>query len=75
MSIQIPDLARGGATVHSNRSQLLGFLASGSMRDLDMNTEGFQPVSGSVSSSHAWVHLVDYDGEINVMAWSHSLAI
>ena len=55
--------------VHSNVHRALGALGvvtSGSVRDLDMISEGFQLLSGSVSPSHAWVHLVDFGGEVNV---------
>lgn len=55
--------------VHSNVHRALGSLGvvtSGSVRDLDMIAEGFQLLSGSVSPSHAWVHLVDCGGEVNV---------
>ncbi len=55
--------------VHSNVHQALGSLGvvtSGSVRDLDMIAEGFQLLSGSVGPSHAWVHLVDCGGEVNV---------
>jgi regulator of RNase E activity RraA len=44
----------------------LGVVTSGSVRDLDMIAEGFQLISGSVSPNHAWVHLVDCGGEVNV---------
>jgi len=55
--------------VHSNVHKALGSLGvvtSGSVRDLDMIAEGFQLLSGSVSPSHAWVHLVDCGAEVNV---------
>ena len=55
--------------VHTNVHKALGALGvvtSGSVRDLDMIAEGFQLLSGSVSPSHAWVHLVDCGGEVNV---------
>ena len=55
--------------VHSNVHKALGALGvvtSGSVRDLDMIAEGFQLLSGSVGPSHAWVHLVDCGGEVNV---------
>ncbi len=55
--------------VHSNVHKALGSLGvvtSGSVRDLDVIAEGFQLLSGSISPSHAWVHVVDCGGEVNV---------
>jgi regulator of RNase E activity RraA len=55
--------------VHSNVHRALGSLGvvtSGSVRDLDVIAEGFQLLSGSVSPSHGWVHLVDCGTEVNV---------
>ena len=64
-----PGFGSWWAEVHSNVHRSLGSLGvvtSGSVRDLDMIAEGFQLISGSVSPSHAWVHLVDCGGEVNV---------
>ena len=44
----------------------LGTITNGSVRDLDMIAKGFQLLSGSVGPSHAFVHLVGFDGEVNV---------
>ncbi|MBX6373823.1 MAG: RraA family protein [Acetobacteraceae bacterium] len=43
-----------------------GVVTSGSIRDLDMAAPGFQMLAGSVGPSHAYVHVVDFGGEVNV---------
>lgn len=55
--------------VHSNVHKALGCLGvvtNGSVRDLDAVAEGFQFLSAVVGPSHAWVHLVDFDCEVDV---------
>ena len=43
-----------------------GVVTSGSIRDLDMAAPGFQMLAGSVGPSHAYVHVVDFGGEVNI---------
>ncbi len=49
----------------------LGGVTNGSMRDLDMLAPGFQLLAGEVGPSHAWVHVVDFGGPVNV----HGMAV
>ncbi len=44
----------------------LGAITNGSMRDLDDCAEGFQVLAGSISPSHAYVHITDFDCEVNI---------
>jgi len=44
----------------------LGVVTNGGIRDLDACAEGFQLLAGAVSPSHAFVHLEDFGGEVNV---------
>ncbi|MEX0696639.1 MAG: RraA family protein [Dongiaceae bacterium] len=44
----------------------LGVVTNGSVRDIRMIAEGFQLLAGSVGPSHAFVHMVDFGGEVNV---------
>jgi len=44
----------------------LGTVTNGSVRDIPMIPPGFQLLAGSIGPSHAWVHMVDYGGEVNV---------
>ncbi len=44
----------------------LGGITNGSIRDLDAMAEGFQMLAGMVGPSHAWTHLEDFGGEVNV---------
>lgn len=50
----------------------LGCVTNGSFRDLDMMAPGFQ-IIGVVNPSHAYVHVVDYRGDVHVhgMPCSH----
>ena len=55
--------------VNSNVHKALGCIGgitNGSIRDLPMLAEGFQLLAGSVGPSHAFVHLVSFDCEVNV---------
>ena len=45
---------------------VLGCVTSGSFRDLDMVAPGFQIIGGAVNPSHAYVHIVDFGGEVLV---------
>jgi regulator of RNase E activity RraA len=60
--------------VQSNVHKALGCagaITNGSIRDLPMLAEGFQLLAGSVGPSHAYVHLVSFDCEVNV----HGMAV
>jgi regulator of RNase E activity RraA len=57
-------------TVHKGLG-VLGCITSGSIRDLDMIATDFQLLAGSVSPSHAWVHLEDTATEVTV----HGMAV
>jgi regulator of RNase E activity RraA len=55
--------------VNSNIHKALGCaggITNGSIRDLSMIAEGFQLLAGSVGPSHAFVHLVEFECEVNV---------
>jgi len=55
--------------VHSNLHQALGcvgVVTDGGVRDLDMIAPGFQFISATVVPSHAWVHLVDFDCDVDI---------
>ena len=45
---------------------VLGCVTDGSIRDLDMIAPGFQLLAGSISPSHAFVHCVDFGGDVTV---------
>ncbi len=44
----------------------LGGITNGSIRDLEDMADGFQMLAGMVNPSHAWTHLEDIGGEVNV---------
>jgi len=44
----------------------VGALTNGSFRDLDDCAEGFQILGGSISPSHAYVHVVEYNCDVEV---------
>lgn len=44
----------------------LGVVTNGSFRDLDACAPGFQLLGGKVAPSHAWVHLVAIECEVNI---------
>lgn len=44
----------------------LGVVTNGSFRDIDACAPGFQLLGGKVAPSHAWVHLVAIEGEVNI---------
>ena len=44
----------------------LGVVTNGSFRDIDACAPGFQLLGGKVAPSHAWVHLVDIECEVNI---------
>ncbi len=49
----------------------LGTITNGSIRDIPMIPAGFQMLAGSVSPSHAYVHVVDYGVAVNI----HGMAV
>jgi regulator of RNase E activity RraA len=49
----------------------LGTITNGSIRDIPMIPPGFQMLAGSISPSHAYVHVVDYGTNVNV----HGMAV
>jgi regulator of RNase E activity RraA len=44
----------------------LGCVTNGSFRDLDMLAPGFQILGGKIGPSHAFVHSVDFGGQVNI---------
>jgi|TARA_B110000438_G_scaffold33996_1_gene33770 regulator of RNase E activity RraA len=44
----------------------LGVVTNGSFRDIDACAPGFQLLGGKVAPSHAWVHLVAIECEVNI---------
>ena len=60
--------------VQSNLHKALGCLGTvtnGSIRDIPMIPPGFQMLAGSISPSHAYVHVVDFGVPVNV----HGMAV
>jgi regulator of RNase E activity RraA len=49
----------------------LGTITNGSVRDIPMNAPGFQMLAGSLSPSHAYVHVVEFNLEVTV----HGMAV
>jgi regulator of RNase E activity RraA len=49
----------------------LGTITNGSIRDIPMIPPGFQMLAGSISPSHAYVHVVDFAVPVNV----HGMAV
>jgi len=43
-----------------------GVITNGSIRDLPDSAKEFQMLAGMVNPSHAWVHVVDWGGPVNV---------
>jgi regulator of RNase E activity RraA len=52
-------------TVHKGLG-VLGCVTNGSFRDLDMLAPGFQILGGRVGPSHAWVHMVQFNCQVNI---------
>jgi regulator of RNase E activity RraA len=60
--------------VQSNVHKALGchgVVTNGCIRDIPMIAAGFQMLAGSVAPSHAFVHVVDFGGEVTV----HGMAV
>jgi len=49
----------------------LGTITNGSIRDIPQVAPGFQMLAGSISPSHAFVHVVDFGGNVNI----HGMAL
>src|SRR5215211_146737 len=49
----------------------LGVVTDGSIRDIPMIAPGFQMLAGSIVPSHAYVHVVDFGGDVTV----HGMAV
>ena len=49
----------------------LGTITNGSIRDIPQVAPGFQMLAGSISPSHAFVHVVDFGGNVNI----HGMAV
>ena len=45
----------------------LGLVTNGSVRDIDQWAPGFQFLAGSVGPSHAYAHVVEFGGEVDVL--------
>jgi len=45
---------------------VLGCVTNGSFRDLDMLAPGFQILGGRIGPSHAYVHMVQFDCQVNI---------
>jgi regulator of RNase E activity RraA len=45
----------------------LGLVTNGSIRDIDQWAPGFQFLAGSIGPSHAYAHVVEFGGEIDVL--------
>jgi regulator of RNase E activity RraA len=48
-----------------------GVVTNGCVRDIPMIAAGFQMLAGSVAPSHAFVHVVDFGGQVTV----HGMAV
>jgi len=58
------------STVHQALG-CLGTVTNGSVRDLPMIPEGFRMLAGSIGPSHAYVHIIEFGGAVNV----HGMAV
>ena len=58
-------------TVHQALGAL-GAITNGSFRDIDASAPGFQLLGGKVGPSHAYVHCVDFDLQVNIYGMSVS---
>jgi regulator of RNase E activity RraA len=45
----------------------LGLVTNGSVRDIDQWAPGFQFLAGSIGPSHAYAHVVEFGGEVEVL--------
>ena len=56
---------------HVGYGAFWGVVTSGSVRDIPMIAPGFQMLAGSIVPSHAYVHVVDFGGDVTV----HGMAV
>ena len=49
----------------------LGTITNGSIRDIPVIAPGFQMLAGSIAPSHAYVHVVDFGGDVKI----HGMAV
>ncbi len=54
------------STVHKGLG-VLGCVTNGSYRDLDMLAPDFQILGGRIGPSHAWVHMVQFNCQVNIL--------
>ena len=47
----------------------LGTVTNGSIRDIAQVAEGFQMLAGSITPSHAYVHVVEFGIPVTIPAW------
>ena len=59
-------LLGGSAEQRAQGTGVLGCVTNGSFRDLDMRAPGFQMLGGRVGPSHAYVHMVQMQCQVNV---------
>ena len=52
----------------------LGVVTNGSIRDIPAVAEGFQMLAGSISPSHAYVHVLDFGVSVTSTAWRSKAA-
>src|SRR5690349_12352000 len=45
----------------------VGLVTNGSVRDIDQWAPGFQFLAGSIGPSHAYAHVVEFGGEVEVL--------
>lgn len=70
--LDIPDAGYGAfwgevqSAIHRGLGAL-GLVTNGSVRDIDQWAPGFQFLAGSVGPSHAYAHVVEFGGEIDVL--------
>jgi len=51
--------------IHKSLS-CIGTITNGAIRDIPMIPQGFQMLAGSIAPSHAYVHVVDFGGEVTI---------
>src|SRR6266480_395614 len=59
-------IAAGDASYMQRRLGCLGTVTNGSIRDIPQIPAGFQMLAGSIGPSHAYVHVVEFGGAVNV---------
>ncbi len=67
---EVPGYGAFWGEVNSTIHQALGAvggITNGSIRDIDALAPGFQLIAGRIGPSHAYGHLVDFGGAVNVL--------